>query len=260
MAKCVNGHDNTDGQKFCGECGAAIVEDQAAAPAEDAAAAAVPEPTIRGRSRRPLLIGALGAVAVAAIAGGLVVALSSSGGPDSNTQYISSLRKAGLLNKFASRATAIAKGKHECRSLKNGSEPQGSAADKVAVRFYCHSFLKGFHVLETAKIQGLFTLTDSNPNPDFPSIDTFGGTCKGSGGYSDIGPGTTVVVKNGAGRVVAQTALGAGVGDASNCLFTFTFKVTEGEDQYLVSVSHRGELSFTFSQLKSQGVALTLGN
>ena len=48
-------------------------------------------------------------------------------------------------------------------------------------------------------------------------------------------------MKNDAGRTLATTQLSVGHGDATSCTFDFTFQVTEGEADYVVSVSHRGE-------------------
>ena len=38
------------------------------------------------------------------------------------------------------------------------------------------------------------------------------------------------------------------------------FDVTEGQDRYVVSVSHRGDFVYTFDQLAHHGVAIRLGD
>jgi hypothetical protein len=43
-------------------------------------------------------------------------------------------------------------------------------------------------------------------------------------------------------------------------VFNFSFELTEGQDRYLITVSHRGDLTYSFDQLKNNDVALTLGN
>ena len=78
-------------------------------------------------------------------------------------------------------------------------------------------------------------------------------------GYSDIGSGTQVMVKNGKGEILASAPLGEGHGDDVNCTFSFTSPITEGEDRYVVSVSHRGEFSYSFDQLQRGGVEIHLG-
>ena len=82
----------------------------------------------------------------------------------------------------------------------------------------------------------------------------------GDNGYSDITPGTAVIVKNDARTVLARTVLGTGVGNSASCSMPFTVELTEGEDSYLFSVSHRGDVSETFVELNSSGVALSLGS
>jgi hypothetical protein len=62
--------------------------------------------------------------------------------------------------------------------------------------------------------------------------------------------------------VLAQTQLSSGdsSGGLFTCKFTFSFMITEGEGDYVVSVSHRGQQHFTFDQLDTDGVHLTLGS
>jgi Protein of unknown function (DUF732) len=214
------------------------------------------------RGRRRVVFAGLGAVAVLAIVAvvvGIIVATSSSG-PSVDDKYLSNLRKADELGQFSNDATAVAHGKRVCRDLEKGDEPQGSKADQVAVRSYCKKFLDGFHVLETVTVKGSFTLQDSMPSTFFPSITMMGSSCQGSGGFSDVQPGTTVLVKNGAGKNLTQTQLGPGIGSSTMCLFPFSFELKEGEDQYVVSISRRGDIPFTFAQAKTLGVHLSLGS
>jgi hypothetical protein len=203
------------------------------------------------------------AVVIAVVAGGLATALvlvGSSSKPSADATYLTNLRKAGQLGQFASNATAIAHGRSVCRKLDQGAKPQGSAADKVAVKSYCGKYLDGFHVLETITVDGTFELRDSSPSYYYSSITALGDSCSGSGGYSDIRSGTTVLVKNGSGKILTETQLGDGSGDEYSCTFPFSFDVKEGEDQYVISVSHRGDLPYSFAQLKTNGVELTLGD
>ena len=206
------------------------------------------------RSRRKLAaILGVAVVALAAIAGVAYLMLLA---PDKS--YLQALRSAGFGGVYPSEASAIAYAKSLCSDLQNGSPPEGQPVDLVAVDAYCPQFSPGFHVLETRDITGRFTLIDTGVYSS--GITTFDSGCSGSGGYSDIGPGTTVVVKNDLGNSLASTTLGAGSGNSVVCEFEFGFTVTEGEDDYIVSVSHRGESHHTWTQLTTDGVGLTLGD
>jgi hypothetical protein len=61
------------------------------------------------------------------------------------------------------------------------------------------------------------------------------------------------------GDMRASTSLGEGHGDDVTCTFSFSLPVTEGEDRYVVSVSHRGEFSYSFDQMQ-RGVEIHLGD
>jgi hypothetical protein len=91
------------------------------------------------------------------------------------------------------------------------------------------------------------------------SIESDGTKCHGVHGYSDVGSGTQVMVKNGKGEILATTALGEGHGDDVKCTFSFSFPITEGQDRYVVSVGRRGEFSYSFEQLRRGGIEIHLG-
>ena len=174
-------------------------------------------------------------------------------------KYLAAVRQAGLFGEFNSSANAIADGKQICRKLDDGGPQQGMPVDGVAVEYYCPQFAEGFHVLETATIAGSFTVNDDSPNTYSPSIEVSGSACSGAGGYSDIGPGTEVTVKNGKGDILTTSALEQGEGGRILCSFPFSLEATEGEDRYIVSEGRRGDLSFSFGELKANGVSLFLG-
>jgi len=177
--------------------------------------------------------------------------------PDVN--YLATLHDAGLAGQFNSDANAIAHGKQVCRQLDDGGPQQGLNADKIAVDAYCPQFSKGFHILETATVTGTFVLTGGDSSVDISSIESDGTSCHGVNGYSDIDRNTQVIVRNGRGEILGTTPLGDGHGDDLTCTFSFSFPVTEGQDRYVVSVSHRGDFIYTFNQLASQGVHIHLG-
>lgn len=205
-----------------------------------------------------LATGALTAVLVmaAAVAWTLLHPRQDSKSPDAD--YLSALKDAELVDGFNSEANAVAHGRQVCRQLEDGGPQQGLAADKIAVDAFCPKFSQGFRVLETANASGTFVLIDGSKE-FVSSIDSDGTNCHGVHGYSDIGSGTQVMVKNGKGEILASTSLGEGRGDDVNCRFTFHFPITEGQDRYVVSVGHRGEFSYSFEQLRRGGVEIHLG-
>lgn len=285
-----------EGASFCPQCGAAVISADAggvgpsAAPraeggfdaqgAEAVPSAAAPmgwqappsttippppvselpsPPDPRATTKRlvtSVLLASLGAlVLLCGIGGGVWWWL---GKPDRD--YIGDLRASGDLASFSSEAEAIAHGKRVCADLSAGGKAQGTRIDLAATKAYCSRFSGGFHVLETKIIEGTFTLIDTSYSPYYTSIDTSGFGCEGAGGYSDIRTGTAVTVKNAAGILLGSAQLAAGSGDSSSCTFAFSVNLTEGEDDYVVSVSHRGDMHYTWSQLSTGGIRLSLGS
>ena len=84
--QCTNGHDNPDGQKFCGECGAPIADEPAIAPPVETEVPATTategtEPSKpRRRRRRTWMV--VGAVVVAIV---VIVTIASGGSDTSDT-------------------------------------------------------------------------------------------------------------------------------------------------------------------------------
>jgi hypothetical protein len=87
----------------------------------------------------------------------------------------------------------------------------------------------------------------------------------GTGGYSDVGPGMAVVVRDNDGRVIGTSALdpnGEAVEDYA-CEWTAVVEdVPVGEDYYSVSVGRRGEQVYTGDQLDERDweISLSLGD
>ena len=103
---------------------------------------------------------------------------------------------------------------------------------------------------ETITVGGLFRLEDT---------DSARAGCSGQGGYGDINSITPVVIETATGEVVDRTELGNGrsvpgsVDPLLACVFTFTFEVTEGEDDgegFVVKVGDRGESLHSFEDLR----------
>ena len=112
---------------------------------------------------------------------------------------------------------------------------------------------------ETIRVEGTFLLQDT---------DSAQAGCDGQGGYGDINSITPVVIETATGEIVDRTELGSGnvvPGAFSNtqaCEFSFTFEVTEGDDDgqgFVVKVGDRGESLHSFEELMQPGaVALVL--
>ena len=83
------------------------------------------------------------------------------------------------------------------------------------------------------------------------------------GGYSDIHPGTSVTVRDEAGKILATTTLGAGhYESAEGCVYGFEVADLPDAKFYQVEVSHRGEITYSEDELNASGwnVALELGS
>ncbi|MCW2776485.1 MAG: Conserved rane protein of unknown function [Frankiales bacterium] len=170
--------------------------------------------------------------------------------------YLTDLRDAGFGGEYGSDDAAVAAAHATCTRLEGGGKQQGLPVEAVALPVYCPSFAAGFKSLETITVEGTFTLTDSSIYSS--SIFASDGDCTGTGGYSDIHSGTQVVVKDDDGKTVAKASLGHGSGSSYRCTFSFSFDLLEGSEDYSVQVSHRGELDYTFTQLKDDGLELSL--
>jgi hypothetical protein len=107
-------------------------------------------------------------------------------------------------------------------------------------------------------VTGSYVLTDTSGF----GISASGGTCKGTGGYADIIPGLPVILKDQNGTVIGSTALGPGTGTSTSCTFSFSMQnVPDTATFYVISVSHRGDVSLSHDELEADGwfIGLTLG-
>jgi len=116
-------------------------------------------------------------------------------------------------------------------------------------------------------VKGGKTLTVTGTLELIGDVDGTTENCWGSGGYSDLGEGTQVIVRDDSGKTVGIGSLDAGsvperfdFGDTIvSCGWSFTVEeVTSGAASYSVEVAHRGEIAFTEDEAES--VALTLGS
>lgn len=293
--QCASGHENPVGQAFCGTCGVPLSHDahpvgsqpvdppMASPPAADSnvsegvprvfpagpptsappgspegsdflpggyrytATSEVPSGGSAPNSRRLVAVLAAG---VAVLAVGVYLLTRSTDSHDD--RYLQALTAAKVRSSFPTDSAAILKAKSVCEEFDRTGDPRGGQAEKIGVQFYCPKWSKDFKILETATITGTFAIYDS----DYYLDD--GDPCEGEGGYGDLNSSTQVVLKNGDGDQLARTDLDSGEYRDYTCEFTYEFKVTEGEDTYLLSVGDRGESSYEWTELKD-GPALTIG-
>jgi hypothetical protein len=88
------------------------------------------------------------------------------------------------------------------------------------------------------------------------------GPCRGDGGYSDLGPGAPVVLKDENGTILASSILSSGTGNLVRCTFTFSLEgVPDSAKFYVITVSHRGDISESHDQLAADDwhFSLTIG-
>ena len=100
----------------------------------------------------------------------------------------------------------------------------------------------------------------------FALIDFDGGvSCAGgTGGYNDVGPGMSVVVRDNDGKVIGTSALGDNGEEVKGVACEWTAvvgDVPDGEDYYSITVGRRGEQVYTGDQLEEENweISLSLG-
>jgi hypothetical protein len=82
--------------------------------------------------------------------------------------------------------------------------------------------------------------------------DTARAGCIGQGGYSDIGPGTPVTLKNASGTILGAASLGSGSASTGTCLWSVTLRdVPLDEDFYSAEVADRGAITHSLAELRS---------
>lgn len=107
----------------------------------------------------------------------------------------------------------------------------------------------------TFTLNGEFVLTDG-------AIDDGTGGCEGSGGYDDIGLGTSVTVYDAAGAVIATSELVLSEYDraAGSCTYDVSVPDVPGDqDFYQVEISHRGKIQLSAEEATSGAFAGSLG-
>ena len=111
-------------------------------------------------------------------------------------------------------------------------------------------------------ISGTFTLLDDDllvARTDSP----LKGTCWGRGGYDDISSGLGVVIKDGAGTIIAKDELWSGKNTGRNeCTFPFYVSNIPDADFYTIEVGRRGSLIYSRDEIARAdwSVAFSLGS
>ncbi|WNO76001.1 MULTISPECIES: hypothetical protein [unclassified Streptomyces] len=108
---------------------------------------------------------------------------------------------------------------------------------------------------EPFDLTGTFVLTDG-------VISDGATSCKGSGGYDDIGMGTSVTVYDAAGAVIGSSGLFISTHDktAGTCTYQIAVEaVPGGHDFYQVEISHRGKIQLSAADARAGSFAGSLG-
>lgn len=80
------------------------------------------------------------------------------------------------------------------------------------------------------------------------------GSCYGSGGYSDIGPGTQAIVTDQNGEILGTSSLGAGTSGTTACVFELSFSsIPTDRSFYSFEVGRRGKITQSRSEMESAG-------
>ncbi|MFN8016568.1 MAG: hypothetical protein U0P45_00430 [Acidimicrobiales bacterium] len=165
------------------------------------------------------------------------------------TALATRLDSAGLGDAYASNAAAVRRAKGLCAELEAGQRQRGTAADKVGVEVYCPDQLFRFAEYRTTTALGSFTLHPTKIDLAKPPITVEGTLCNGANQFADYHLGTKVTVTDGQGEPLGVTRLRSGRGGTTQCVFTFTVELTEGEDAYVFTVGDQAPQSYTFEQI-----------
>lgn len=84
-------------------------------------------------------------------------------------------------------------------------------------------------------------------------------SCKGQGGYGDIGAGTPVKLTDQSGTILGAKSLGAGTRNGSACTWDVTMPgIPTGRSFYSVEIASRGQITKGEDELKSDSYSFTV--
>jgi hypothetical protein len=121
-------------------------------------------------------------------------------------------------------------------------------------------WLVGGAILSVALVAGILLLVGGHRVEGSFSIPR--SDCQGSGGDDDIGPGTSVIIRNESGSTIGTGSLGAGVGGGGGCAYPFAMNGVPDAKFYRVEVSHGGEVEYSLAEMESNEwtVIVSLGD
>lgn len=106
------------------------------------------------------------------------------------------------------------------------------------------------------QVKGSVTLIDS----DISGSDD---NCYGAGGYEDIQAGMSVTIRDGQSNILATGHTENGIQESSSvtCVFKFQVVNVPKSDFYSVEVGHRGQLNYSYEEIKKKNweVSLSIG-
>ncbi|WP_275293805.1 hypothetical protein [Amycolatopsis sp. La24] len=121
---------------------------------------------------------------------------------------------------------------------------------------------------KTFVLTGVLTIESDLSGVQTDGTGTTDSACQGTGGYSDLTPGTAVKVSDGAGHVIATGSITSGTAQTSylydhnvvtGCQLGFTVNdVPDGLPSYVLTISHRGD-QFLPADRAHAPITLTIG-
>ncbi|OAP26147.1 hypothetical protein [Amycolatopsis sp. M39] len=121
---------------------------------------------------------------------------------------------------------------------------------------------------KTFMLTGILTIESDSSDVRTNDTGAADSDCQGTGGYSDLTPGTAVKVSDGAGHVIATGSITSGTAQTSyvydhnvvtGCQLGFTVNdVPDGLPSYVLTISHRGDQYLTADRAHAP-ISLTIG-
>jgi hypothetical protein len=108
----------------------------------------------------------------------------------------------------------------------------------------------------------VFGSSDQGVTIKFGLLDSSSSCSGGDGGYSDIGPGMPLTVRNEDNKIIASTTLPETGQDGFGCIWTMHVLVPDDAEQYSVEGGSRGAVTYSREQLEKDDwvVELEIGD
>lgn len=159
MGYCPIGHPNAENNRYCGECGLPIGSDaeQPSGPSPLLQPGENGQQATQELDRSHWVTGRW--IVVAAVLAALVGLGMYILRPSADERYVAALAEAGHGNAFQSDEAAVQHATGLCSGLADREEPEGSAADLLAVEHYCSHYVEDFQVLSPEELRDRDDLT-----------------------------------------------------------------------------------------------------